>query len=251
MKTALLFLLACSLCPAGTIYDVFDQSQAGGCNYSFSAPYGVCDVIGDPALYDIQKATVEIGSAESTVTLYFNYGGGISLQPFMDGLELHVGDLFFYAPDDPAHYLFGIPLASHGSFQAGDLYQVGGSAGLLTADQILNNSGYYYRRDQDVWLSGSGTPIATGSPVQVVRYGDGVTSAEYAATVQFPTPTVFLDEVVKQDRVGIDFASAYCGNDVIQGVVESAPEPGGLTLVLVGTVLIGAAIAARRRKRAR
>jgi hypothetical protein len=235
------------MCFAGTINDPFGQSQAGGCNYGYSPPYGSCDVIGNPALYDIQKATVTIGGGQATVTLYFNYGGGLSLLPFTDGIELKAGDLFFYAPSDPQDYLFGVPIASHGNFQAGNLYQVGGSIGLLTSDQILNNMGYYYRRDQDVWLDGTGTPVAVGAPIQAVPYGDGVNNAQYAITVQFPTPAVFLDSVIQADRVGIDFSSAYCGNDVIQGSVSAVPEPGPSVMVLSGALLIGAGLLARRR----
>ena len=107
---AILFLLAgCVTCQASTIYDAFNQSQASGCNYSLSAPFTSCDVIGDPALFDIQKADVHIADGSATVTIYFNYGGGINLQPFNDGVQLAVGDLFFYDPSDPNSYLYGVP----------------------------------------------------------------------------------------------------------------------------------------------
>lgn len=248
MRFILFLFLACITCPAGTIYDTFDQSQAGGCNYSFTPPYSSCDVIGDPALYDIQKATVEIADNWATVTIYFNYGGGITLQPFTDGIQLSVGDLFFYAPSDPGTYLYGVPLSSHGGFIADDLYQVGGDTTLLTADDIIDNTGYYYRRDQDVWLGGSGSPETIGLPVQVVDYGNGVTNALYAATLEFPVPAGFTTSVIQNGQIGISFASAYCGNDIIEGTLDAAPEPGMLPLMAAGVAML-AGFGALRRKR--
>ena len=111
----LFLLLGCVTGQADTIYDTFGQSQAGGCNNSLSPPYTTCDVIGNPALFDIQQATVEVADGWAAVTIYFNYGGGITLQPFTDGVQLAVGDLFFYAPSDPADYLYGLSPVTAGS----------------------------------------------------------------------------------------------------------------------------------------
>ena len=241
-------LLGCITCSAGTIYDAFNQSQAGGCNYGFAPPYSSCDVIGDPALYDIQKASVEIANNWATVTIYFNYGGGITLQPFDDGIELSVGDLFFYAPSDPGSYLYGVPLSSHGGFLADDLYRVGGDTTLLTADDIIHNPGYYYRRDQDVWLNGSASPETIGLPVQVVDYGNGVTNALYAATLEFPVPTDFATSVIQDGQLGMAFASAYCGNDVIAGTTTAAPEPGMFPLLAIGAAMLVASGVLRRKR---
>jgi len=207
-------------------------------------------VIGNPALFDIQQATVNVGNGWATVTIDFNYGGGITLQPFTDGTPLAVGDLFFYAPSDPGNYLYGVPLSSHGGFTADSLYQVGGDTTLLTADNIINNTGYYYRRNQDVWLGGSGTPETTGLPVQVVDYGNGVSNALYSATLEFPVSADFVATVIQNGQVGISFASAYCANDVIQGTVSATPEPGMFPLLAAGTVML-ACSGMLRRKRAR
>ena len=246
----LFLLLGCVTCPAGIIYDTFNQSQAGGCGYSFASPYSTCDVIGNPALFDIQKASVEVAGGWATVTIYFNYGGGITLQPFDDGIQLAVGDLFFYAPSDPGTYLYGVPLSSHGGFTADNLYEVGGDTTLLTADAIIHNSGYYYRRNQNVWLGGLGSPETIGLPVQVSDYGDGLSRALYAATLQFPVSTDFASSVIQDGRLGISFASAYCGNDVLEGTMSAAPEPGMFPLLAVGAAMLAAA-GALRRKRAR
>jgi hypothetical protein len=249
MRSILFFLVASVTCQAGTIYDTFDQSQAGGCNYSLTPPYSTCDVIGNPLLFDIQKASVEIAGGWATVTIYFNYGGGITLQPFTDGIQLAVGDLFFYAPSDPGDYLYGVPLSSHGGFTADDLYKVGGATTLLTADDIIDNTGYYYRRDQDVWLGGSGSPETIGLPVQVVDYGNGVTNALYAATLEFPVSADFMASVIQNDQIGIAFASATCGNDVLEGTTSAAPEPGMFPLLAGGAIVL-AGLGMLQRKRA-
>jgi hypothetical protein len=249
MKPILYLLLGCVTCSAGTIYDTFNQSQAGGCNYSFASPYSTCDVIGNPALFDIQQATVEVANGWATVTIDFNYGGGITLQPFTDGIPLAVGDLFFYAPSDPGNYLYGVPLSSHGGFTADSLYQVGGNTTLLTADDIIDNTGYYYRRNQDVWLGGSGTPETAGLPVQVVDYGNGVSNALYSATLEFPVSADFVASVIQNGQIGISFASAYCANDVLEGTTSAAPEPGMFPLLAAGMVML-AGFGMLRRKRA-
>ncbi len=249
MRSVILFLLlGCVTCPAGTIYDAFNQSQAGGCSYSFAAPFSSCDVIGDPALFDIQKASVEIANGWATVTIYFNYGGGITLQPFSDGIPLAVGDLFFYAPGDPGNYLYGVPLSSHSGFTADDLYKVGGDTTLLTADGIIHNMGYYYRRTQDVWLGGKGLPETIGLPVQVADYGNGVSNALYAATLQFPVSADFVASVIQNDQVGISFASAYCANDVIEGTVSAVPEPGMFGFLSAGAAMLAGFGMLRRRR---
>jgi len=245
----LFLLLGCVTCQAGMIYDTFDQSQAGGCNYSLAPPFSTCDVIGNPALFDIQKASVEIANDWATATIYFNYGGGSTLQPFTDGIPLAVGDLFFYAPSDPGNYLYGVPLYSHGGFTADNLYLVGGDTTLLTADNIIDNTGYYYRRTQDVWLGGSGSPETIGLPVQVVDYGNGVSNALYAATLEFPVSADFMSSAIQNGQIGIAFSSAYCGNDVLEGTTSASPEPGMFPLLAAGTAML-AGFGALRRKRA-
>jgi hypothetical protein len=248
MRAVLFLLLGCAACQADTIYDPFNQSQAGGCNYSDKAPFTSCDVIGNPALFDIQKADVNIANGSATVTLYFNYGGGITLQPFNDGIQLAVGDLFFYDPSDPNSYRYGVPLSTHGGFIADDLYKVGGGTTLLTADQIINNTAYYYRRTQDVWLGGSGSAETTGSPVQVVINGDGLSNARYAATLQFPVSTDFLTSVIHNGQVGIAFSSADCGNDILTGTTSATPEPGMFPLLAAGSVMLAGFGILRRRR---
>lgn len=256
MRLACLFLSSCALIAAGTLNDPFNAPQTN-CNYSFSAPFSACDVIGAPIDYDIQKISVSATGATAAVTIYFNYGGGMSLQPFTDGIPLQVGDIFFYNPSDAAMRLqYGVdlygPRPNSQAFVPGALYAIDGTnVSLETADQALNfNTGYYYRRTQDVLMTSTGTPAFAdaGNGVSVVRYGDGVTNALYAATVQFAMPAGFAGMLSAGD-LGIVFDAADCGNDNLTGIVSTipdnpttetsaAPEPGALWSMTLGITLL-------------
>ena|ERR1035437_8090116 len=258
-----LVLLGCVACSAATLIDPFNLPQ-NNCNESLGYPYSSCDVMGDPLLFDIQKADVSITGGVATVSLYFNTGGvttdhngNMTLGAFSVGsVSLIVGDLFFLRPDtvyDPAdpnttQYLkFGVPLMNHGSFVAGNLYKVGGAVTTETALQSLNDNSDLYRRNETVLMTGSGTAVGTGSGVTVTNNGNGTTTgALYKVTVSVPTSAADFLSIVVDNQVGILFSSADCGNDVIQSPV---PEPPASVLLGagLGLVLLGAW---RRRARA-
>jgi hypothetical protein len=244
------------VCQANTLTDPFNQPQ-NNCNYSATAPYSACDVIGDPQLYDIQMATLTPGGGMLTVMIYLNTGAvqqnnnnQLVLGSFSDaGVTLMPGDLLFYNPNtvyDPSdpnttQYLqYGIPLVSHGSFAAGGLYSITGGTTVETAEQALNYSSDYYRRDEAVLMDGAGTALTTGS-VSVATYGNGTTNAQYVITVTVPTTSAFMS-LVSGGQIGLLFSSADCGNDVIQGSV-GAPEPSSALLILTG---IGLLLAGRK-----
>lgn len=255
-------LMCAAVCSADTLIDPFGQSQAN-CNLSNNPPYTTCDVIGNELLYDIQAATVTTNGSTATVQIYMNSGavqnvnGQLTLGSFSDsGLTLIPGDIFFYNPNtvyDPSdpnttQYLqYGIALTNHGSFTAGDLYSVGGGISTETAQTALNNSSDYYRRDETVLMTGSGTPASSGT-VRVANYGNGTTNAEYLITVTVPNASGLLG-LESNGKIGLLFSSADCANDVIQGAVSvsATPEPGPAILMLSGLVLL---VAGRRwRKR--
>jgi len=258
---ASLILWSAALCPANTLTDPFGQPQTD-CNYSYSAPYSTCQVIGNELLYDIQAVTFTTSGGMATVQIYTNSGavqnvnGRLTLGSFSDsGLTLIPGDIFFYDPttvydpSDPAtiRYLqYGLALTNHGTFTAGDMYSIGGGISTQTADAALNNTSDYYRRDETVLMTGSGAPVSAGT-VSVANHGDGTTDAQYVITVTVPA-TPGLTGLESNGQIGLLFSSADCGNDVIQGAVGQAPEPGPAVLLLTGLVLLAAGHQWRKRR---
>jgi hypothetical protein len=253
--------------------DTFGQLQ-NNCILTYTPPYDTCDVVGYEMLYDIQKATVSFSGGMATVSIYTNtgavpYGGPLTLGPFNDaGVTLIPGDIFFYDPstgydpNDPStiqNLQYGIALTDHGSFTAGDLYSISGGILTETAEMALDNGSDIYRRDETVLMAGTGSPAGSGT-VTVSNYGNGITSAEYEITVTVPL-TAGLMDLESDGQIGMLFSSADCGNDVIQGVVDtgdpsgaslstgvlSTPEPGPGILMVTGLVLL--AVGRRWRKR--
>jgi hypothetical protein len=245
---------------AGVITDPFNQSQAG-CVYTLTAPFSNCDVVGNPAFFDIQQASVTVSPTLVDTVLYFNYGGGISLSPFGSPLVKLPGDLFFYDPADPLtsaydpsmaypEYKFGVPLVNHNGLTAGDLYKIVNFNALQTAQQVLDptnqNPTIDYRRTQPVWMPANETFVATGNET-ISNYGDGVTNAQYAVEIKIPNPSAAFLALVAGGQIGIGFESATCANDIVVGSVNVAPEPGSFVLLAAGIGLLGLGVWRRRR----
>ena len=248
-------LLWSGLSFAGTINDIFGQSQ-NNCILTYTPPYSTCDVVGNEMLYDIQKATVSFANGTATISIYMNtlaipYGAtSLTLTSFHDaGDTLMPGDIFFYDPDSASQDLaFGIPLLDHGSFLAGDLYEISGGISTETAQVALQDGSDFYRWDEPVLMTGSGNPVSAGT-IAVSKYGNGVASAEYQITATVPL-TPGLRNLESNGQIGLLFSSADCGNDVIQGVVSTGdplahaaaisnvPEPGPGFLTLTGMALL-------------
>src|SRR5450755_2893009 len=167
-------LVSATLCPANTLTDTFNQAQ-NNCNYSANPPYGNCDVIGDPLLFDIQSATFSTNNGFATLAIYLNSGAvqnvnnQLTLGSFSDsGLTLIPGDAFFYNPNsvyDPTNpntvqnLKYGFAFTNHGGFLAGDLYSIAGNVSVETAQQALNDNTDFYRRNEAVLMTGSGAPV--------------------------------------------------------------------------------------------
>jgi hypothetical protein len=275
MKRVVLYIFSAALCSAGTINDVFNQAQ-GNCNYSQSAPYGNCDVIGTPSDYDIQQASVTVAAnGFTTVTLYTDHAGvttqnsRLALGGFTDaGVTLLPGDLFFYAPAnstdvnkffDPSvldfadpqaniepYLTYAVPLVSHDGLTAGDLYQVTTTSNIETASQALGSPNAYYRANLPV-LIGGGLAVAAGSGVNVANFGDGTLDAAYAITLSFTAPVASnFTSWANSGQIGILWSSTDCGNDFIQGDVNmGVPEPTSFALLLTGAALIAVSAFAR------
>ena len=269
MRFAPVFLLAAvAACSAGTVTDTFAQQQVN-CNYSHSAPYSSCDVIGDPLNYDIQKAAIVTGAnGFTTITVYTNLNGvsGGSLGPFSDaGVQLIPGDIFFYAPANDAavtglvssltnpsaletYLTYGVALYAHNGLKAGDLFLVSGAE---TAGQALS-TGDYIRTNLPVLMTG-GVSRASGSGVTVTSNGNGTAAAEYAISVSFAAPTgTDFRTWADSGQIGLLYSSTDCGNDWIQGVVNvstATPEPSSFALMIGGGVLVAGSAFSRRLRR--
>ena len=261
-------------CFAGTITDTFGQGQYS-CVMSYTPPYDTCDVVGNEMLYDIQKASVSFANGMATVNIFTNtgavpFGGPLTLGTFNDaGVTLMPGDIFFYNPtagydpNDPnstANLKYGIALTNHGGFTAGSLYDITGGVATETAQMALQDGTDYYRWDEAVLLTGAGEPEASGL-VTVTTNGDGIHKAQYEITVTVPL-TSGLVNLLSSGQVGLLFSSADCGNDVIQGTVNTGytgvnpmavtaaatvvPEPGPGVMVLGGAMLLAVGRAWRK-----
>ena len=106
-------------------------------------------------------------------------------------------------------------------------------------------------------MTGSGNPASSGT-VTVNKYGDGVSEAEYEITASVPVTSGLLN-LISNGQIGLLFSAADCGNDVIQGTVDtgyspsdpivvSTPEPGPGSLTLTGLVLLAAGRIWRKRR---
>ena len=270
ISASAIFLAAAS--HAGTISDTFGQAQ-NNCTLTYTLPYSTCDVIGNEMLYDIQKATVSFSGGMATVSIYMNTGAvpygatSLSLGPFNDaGDTLIPGDIFFYNPaagydpNDPAstqNLQYGIALTTHGSFIAGNLYNIAGGVSTEDAIAALQDQSDFYRWDEAVLMTGSGSPASSGT-VTVSNYGNGISGAEYEITATVPLP-LGLASLESNGQIGLLFSSADCGNDVIQGVMNAGdstsaaalptPEPGPGKMMLAGVALLLAGRGWRRRNR--
>lgn len=258
-------LLTSTYCTAGTLTDTFGQSQ-NNCILTYTAPYDTCDVVGNEMLYDIKNATVSVDNGKATVSIYTNTGAipygasSLTLTPFNDsGVTLIPGDIFFYDPaagydsNDPntiQNLKYGIALINHGAFTAGDLYSISGGISTETAQVALQDGSDFYRWDETVLMTGTGSPESSGT-VTVTNYGNGVKKPAYEITVTVPLTTGLLDLLSNNGQIGLLFSSADCGNDVIQGVVDTGytggtqttgvvvtPEPGPGVLMLTGLALL-------------
>ncbi len=215
---------------------------------TISDPWGVGapDVIGANSSFDIQKGVFDFGPTSATIKLYFNFGpNNTSLAPFALGsVTLSLGDLFL----NGGGVNYGIALVAHntavsGDVAAGTLYQINNSNGQLTASQALGNPQIGYRPNEIVWLrnngAGSITPVAVGS-VSVQSGGDGVINPEFVVTLNLTYSSTIGATLASPS---IHFASATCGNDILEGQI---PEPGSLSLI-GGGLLLAAGIKFRRR----
>jgi hypothetical protein len=229
-----LLLAACVPSAFATSFTVTDPFNAPCSNSSSSS----CDVMGDPLGFDIQKGVFNFGATSATIDLYFNFGlnTATSLSPFaVNSVVLSLGDLFLSG----SGFNYGIALQTHntpvsGNVTGGVLYQINNSNGVLTAAQALGNpTTISYRPTEIVWLrndgAGSLTNLVAGSVSILGNQGNGVTAPEFKATItlNYAAGSQVATNLQSLTGAGVHFASATCGNDVMNGV----PEPASLGLI--------------------
>ena len=189
--------------------------------------------------------TVDVSKRIATLSISLNFGND-TLEGFMyEGIRLDAADVLF-SVGGSVHY--GVALTSHAGspnggptadpVTAGHLYEVAGSSGTMTAFDVLQATNAVYRPGYSVWLrnDGHGSVVDVGGgTVNVTRTGDGVTSGRITVTVAFTPTSEFMSDF-ELGKLGIQFASATCGNDIlpIRPVPTEVPEPQTVLPVMAG-----------------
>ena len=230
-------------CYADSI-SIIDPYQ--GQNNSGSGPASLAaDVIGLYAEFDIDRIVfTSITAGNITAQIRFNHAlpNSLTADPSLQaytypGATLPVADLLF---DVNGVFKYGVPLVSHDSLTAGALYR---EQAVYTSDHFLNGSGYFWRFGAPVDIDPAGAvQVDVGSaPVTTVLGG-----AEVQTVLSFTPSADFWNDLTAHG-MSVHFASAVCGNDVLDGRITATPEPG--SILLLGTVLFLGASALRKKIR--
>jgi hypothetical protein len=230
------------------------------------------NVIGNPFFFDVQSISVTFGGGFVTVSLSFNYDNGFdnTLAPFAFGaFTLQPADLFFYNPADPNTFLYGVAMSSTrpgsiASFTPGALYGITGTGpngdgitteNVATALNIPLSSNDANSKLTILMVDNTGVSKApvlnAGNGISITSGGNGSTVGEITATVKFADVFTGNSAIVLNGKIGVEFASADCGNSFLMGTIPvTTPEPETWAMFGIGTMLLGLGLWRRNRSMA-
>lgn len=224
-------LLAMSAVHAYTINDT-TQVLVGRTN-TVDDSYGLRDTLGN---YNVHGINVGYASGSVTLGLYTDFGGYEKIE--QNGIEIRYADLALDLDGDK-NYEYGVVLSIKEQKALGAIYRnpnwatsrsylEGATGGAWEYGEFLGNTSTYVNSH----ITGGDQLPANKA---VITFSPGY-------LIEISIPVAGLNWT--SGEVGIFWAGATCGNDIIEG---SAPVPEPATMLLLGSGLVGLAGFGRKR----
>jgi hypothetical protein len=195
--------------------------------------YGFRDTLGN---YNVHGINVGYASGSITLGLYTDFSGYELIE---NKIDIRYADLALDLNGDKI-YEYGVVLSGKQGLTLGAIYlnpqwatsrsylEKPNTVGAWEYGEFLGDTSTYV----NTHITGGDTPLTNKATV--------TTSPGYLIEINIP----IADLIWASGEVGIFWAGATCGNDIIQG---SAPVPEPATMLLLGTGLIGLAGFGRKK----